>query len=78
MTPDEIKHKLQIEKDKRITAERREKYTKEKYFLGTKDFEKSDHEDFKVMFANIDENLLNPDMKIFWQVQHDILQTPNP
>ena len=78
MTPDEIKHKLQIEKDKRITAERREKYTKEKYLLETKDFEKSDHADFKVMFENIDENLLNPDMKIFWQVQHDILQTPNP
>ena len=68
------KKQLQIEKDKRINAERREKYTKEKYLLETKDFEKSDHADFKVMFDNIDENLLNPDMKIFWQVQH-ILQT---
>lgn len=78
MTPDEIKHKLQIEKEKRINSERREKYTKEKYFLETKDFNNSDHEDFKVMFDSIDENSLNPEMKIFWQVQHDVLQTPNP
>jgi hypothetical protein len=77
MTPDEIKHKLQIEKEKRINTERREKY-KEKYSLETKDFNKSDHADFKVLFDNIDEHSLDPDMKIFWQVQHDILKTPNP
>jgi hypothetical protein len=55
MTPDEIKHKLQIEKEKRINTERREKY-KEKYSLETKDFNKSDHADFKVLFDNIDEH----------------------
>ena len=74
----ELKHKVHIEKEKRIRAEKREDYAKEKLLTETKVFNESDHSDFKVMFDNLEENSLNLDMKIFWHVQHDILQTRSP
>lgn len=77
MDAEELKHKLHEEKKRRTNAERREKYVKDKLLSEMKVFQASDHSDFRIMFDNIDESSLDPEMKLFWEVQRDILQTPN-
>ena len=77
MSNDEIIAKLHVEKKRRVSAERREKYTKESVLSGMKVFHLDDHSEFKCMFNKIDENTLHPEMKFLWEVQRDIIQTPS-
>lgn len=78
MTQEELLNKLHEEKKQRINAERREKCAKEKVLEQMKVFHSDDHSDFKTLFDKIEESSLNSEMKLFGEVQRDVLATPNP
>ena len=74
MTSEEIKDKLQLEKKKRISSERRVQRLRET--LETMyTFDNNDCQDFEKMFSNIDVQKLSPDLKLFWQAQKKALET---
>ena len=74
MTSEEIKEKLQSEKKRRISSERREQRLKETLEM-MYTFDDDDSKDFEKMFCNIDEQKLSPDLKLFWQAQKKALET---
>ena len=71
MSPEELQTKLQEEKRKRKNAEQREQCLRDKIYSGMQCFDEADNEDFRTMFDMIDENQLNPDMKLFFEVQKE-------
>ena len=74
MTSEEIKDKLQLEKKRRISSERRVQRLRET--LETMyTFDNNDCQDFEKMFSNIDVQKLSPDLKLFWQAQKKALET---
>ena len=73
MTSEEIKDKLQLQKKRRISSERREQRLKET--LETMYTFDNDCQDLEKMFSNIDVQKLSPDLKLFWQAQKKVLET---
>ena len=71
MSPEELQTKLQEEKRKRKNAEQREQCLRDKIYSGMQCFDEADNEDFRTMSDIKDENQLNPDMKLFFEVQKE-------
>lgn len=73
MTVGELREKLNQEKKRRINCERREQ-RKQEIIDNMKTFTEEDSDDFRQMFANIDEEKLKPDLKMFWDAQKKAME----
>ena len=72
MSKEELIHKLHEEKTRRLNAERRVDYWKDKIDNEMTTFVEEDHNDFLHMFKMVQKDSLD-DMKLFWEAQEKAL-----
>lgn len=73
MTEEEKSSKLKHEKRRRISAESRTKYLKEKVLSEMQCFSEEDNDDLCNIFNQVNEGTLTEDMKLFYKVQKENL-----
>ena len=73
MSKEELIHKLHEEKTRRLNAERRVDYWKDKIDNEMTTFVEEDHNDFLHMFKMVQKDSLDDDMKLFWEAQEKAL-----
>ena len=78
MSEEELREKLHQEQTRRRNAERRLKYSREKVEQEMKAFGDEDHKEFLHMFRGVELESVGDDMKIFWEVQGQVLTQKNP
>jgi hypothetical protein len=77
MSKEELQHKLHEEKVRRVNAERRVNYWKDKIENEMKTFVMEDHNDFLQMFQNVQKDSLDDDMKVIWEAQEKAILQDN-
>lgn len=78
MSENELREKLNHERTRRINAERRQNYLRDKINQEMKNFDEEDHKDFSYMFQRINKRSVSEDMKIFWEEQEKTLHAKSP
>ena len=73
MSKEDLTHKLHEEKTRRLNAERRVDYWKDKIDNEMTTFVQEDHNDFLHMFKMLQKDSLENDMKLFWEAQEKAL-----
>ena len=75
LSKEEVNFQLQLEKRKRILAEMREKYWKEKFENESVQLEEDDHNDVAVMLKGVSKDNVPEEMTCLWEQQKKILKT---